>query len=350
MLAHDELVGGPADILRPHDLVRELLLEHPVLMDACLVREGVLADHRLVRLDVHAGDGREQARRLEDLLRPHLGVGLEEVPPRLEGHHDLFEGGVAGPFPDAVDGALDLPRSRPNGRQRVGHRLAEIVVAVHGQNGLGAVLHLLPDLHDPEEPLLGDGVADGIGDVDGARAGVDDRLQHLAHVVEVRPRGILGRELDVLAVSARVFDGLHCRLQHLGAALPELVLQMDVRRRHEGVDARAARVLDRLPRPVDVAQADAAETADDGRALERAHLLGHLAHRPEVLVRGDGEAGLDDVHVQAGELPRHLELLLRVHRKARRLLAIPERRVEDDYPVHCVSLHRASARPWLPSR
>jgi hypothetical protein len=45
--------------------------------------------------------------------------------------------------------------------------------------------------------------------------------------------------------------------------------------------------------------------------------------------RRDREAGLDDVDAQPVELAGDLDLLLRVQRDAGRLLAVPERRVED---------------------
>ena len=53
----------------------------------------------------------------------------------------------------------------------------------------------------------------------------------------------------------------------------------------------------------------------------------------EVAGRGDREAGLDHVHAEAGELLRDLDLLLRVQRDARGLLAVAQRRVEDVDPV-----------------
>src|SRR2546425_10887196 len=77
-------------------------------------------------------------------------------------------------------------------------------------------------------PLARDGVADRVGNVDRARAGIDAGLEDVAHVVEVGARGVLRRELDVLAVAARVPHRLHGRLQHLGARLPQLVLEVDV--------------------------------------------------------------------------------------------------------------------------
>ena len=49
----------------------------------------------------------------------------------------------------------------------------------------------------------------------------------------------------------------------------------------------------------------------------------------EVAGRGDREAGLDHVDAEARELLGDLDLLLRVQRDARRLLAVAQRRVED---------------------
>src|SRR5512133_1843068 len=52
VLAEDELALREAALLGPHDLVGLAVGEHAVLVDARLVREGVLADDRLVALDV----------------------------------------------------------------------------------------------------------------------------------------------------------------------------------------------------------------------------------------------------------------------------------------------------------
>ena len=335
MLAEDELVGRAPDVLRLHDLVGELLLEHAVLVDARLVGERVLADDGLVRLHVDAGDVREQPRGAEDLFRFHAGLGAEVVLAGVQRHHDFFERGVAGPLADTVDGALHLPGAVHDSRERVGHRLAEVVVAVDGEHVRARVpLEPLLDPRDPLAPLAGDGVADRVGDVDRARAGVDTGLEDITHVVEVGAGGVLRRELDVLAVAARMPDRLHGRLHHLGPRLAQLVLEVDVGGRDERVDAGLRRVLHRLPAPVDVAQAHAREPADRRGARERADLLGHLARRLEVLLGRDGEAGLDDVHVQARQLPGHLQLFHRVHREPGRLLAVTERGVEDDDSVH----------------
>src|SRR5207247_10384860 len=106
VLAPYELVGRPPDVRRPHDLVRELLLQHAVLVDARLVGERVLADDRLVRLDVDARDVREEPRGLEDLLGPNARVDAKEGLAGPERHHDLLERRVARARSDPVAGPL----------------------------------------------------------------------------------------------------------------------------------------------------------------------------------------------------------------------------------------------------
>ena len=63
-------------------------------------------------------------------------------PSEVNGHHDLFQGSVASPLPNAVYGALHLtsPKCRPS--QAVGCRQAQVVLAVGGDHhaaGAGGV-------------------------------------------------------------------------------------------------------------------------------------------------------------------------------------------------------------------
>ncbi len=78
----------------------------------------------------------------------------------------------------------------------------------------------------------------------------------------------------------------------------------------------------------------------------------------EIAVRGDGEAGLEDVDAEAGELVRHAELFAGVHGAAGALLAVAEGGVEEDDPagfdavclVHsCRSLRCSIIMPLMPS-
>ena len=135
VLTQDEVGSGDADLLGAHDLVGGALLEHAVLVDACLVGERVAADDRLVPLDGQPGDRRDHpADRIEPLGLDAGGQAVV-VEPRLQGHDDLFERGVAGTFADAVDRAFDLPGADLAGGQAVGHRQAEVVMAVDADDG-----------------------------------------------------------------------------------------------------------------------------------------------------------------------------------------------------------------------
>ena len=98
----------------------------------------------------------------------------------------------------------------------------------------------------------------------------------------------------------------------------EVARNVWMRLRSAGSRARAASSMSAWRRP--------RERRDD----RPAHLAGDLSSRLGIGRRRDGEPGLDDVHAQRIERPRHDQLRRHVHREARGLLAVPERGVEDD--------------------
>ena len=107
------------------------------------------------------------------------------------------------------------------------------------------------------------------------------------------------------------------------------MLDVDVGGRDEGVDARPLGVADRLPCTLYVAGVDARKPGDD----RPTDLAGDHLDGLEVTGRGDRKAGLDHIDAEPGELMRDLELLDGVERDAGRLLAVAQRRVEDQYSV-----------------
>ena len=123
----------------------------------------------------------------------------------------------------------------------------------------------------------------------------------------------------------RARDGPGRGVEHVLARHVELVLEMDFRGRDEDMNAGVAGLVDRPQRRIDVLFAGAREAEHD----RLGHRLGDSMYRFEVAGRRGGEAGLDDIDVQPLELPRDRDLLLDVHRAARRLLAVAQRRVED---------------------
>ena len=152
-------------------------------------------------------------------------------------------------------------------------------------------------------------------------------------------RGVHGRELHVVGVGAGARHHSARGLQRLLARLAELVLQVDVAGGHEDVNARTCRNAHGLPGAIHV-DVDRARQPTDHRPLD---LLGDAPDGGEVVRRGHGEAGLDDIHAEPRELARDLELLVGVECGARGLLAVTQSGVKDAQVVHGSLRSRLSA-------
>ena len=198
-LAQHDLVGGPAHVLGAHDLVGVARLEHAVLVDAGGVREGVGADHRLVRLHDEAGGLRHQARRRHDLgrvdaerrgrsSRARVFTAIttsssEQLPARSPRPLIVHSTWRAPPiFTPASEFATAMPRS---------------LWQCTDQTALSEFGMRLAQVADELAVQLGHGVADGVGDVDGRRAFGDHGLEHPAQEIRIGAVAVLGRELDV---------------------------------------------------------------------------------------------------------------------------------------------------------
>ena len=142
----------PADALRRHDLIGRGVLQHAVLVDARLVREGVAPDDRLVRLHVEAGDGGQQFRGPQQQFRGDPVVIRDRVLPGADRHHDLFQRRVAGTLADAVDRAFHLARAGAEGGDGVGDPQTQIVMVVRGQNHLLDPRHAIADVRNTSAP------------------------------------------------------------------------------------------------------------------------------------------------------------------------------------------------------
>ena len=89
------------------------------------------------------------------------------------------------------------------------------------------------------------------------------------------------------------------------------------------------RVAQRFPGTVDVVRVTAGQAAND-RSFD---LASNRLHCFEVAGRGNGEAGLDNVHAEVLERMRHFQLLGKVHAGPGGLLAVPQRGIENDQAV-----------------
>ncbi|MNV72821.1 hypothetical protein D3C71_1659360 [compost metagenome] len=116
MLAEHQLALLQPNRLRRHDLVRRLLLQHAVLVNAGLMRESVGADDRLVPRHDHAGQLADEAAGAGNFRQHQTRLGAEKFAPRLKGHGDFLDRRISRAFADSVDRALDLIRSVLNGR------------------------------------------------------------------------------------------------------------------------------------------------------------------------------------------------------------------------------------------
>ena len=322
---HDLGPGG-AHVGGVDDLVRVARLEHAVLVDAGAVREGVCAHDGLVGLHVHARDAADQAGCAGELAGHDVRVGVELVAVHLERHDDLLQRRVARALAQAVDGALHLRGAVLHALQREGRSHAQVVVGVDGDGAVLDADDVVRQALDARAKVLGQLVARGVGDVDDGGARVDGGLHHTDQEVLVRTAGVLRVELDVVHVLLGVLDGVDGALHNLVLRQTELLVNVLGRDPQAGVDARALGRLERLGGAVDVLVDGASQTADHAGVPRQA---ANLLHGAEVARAGDGEAGLDHVHVHADELLRNDELLLRVHGGAGALLAVAEGGVKD---------------------
>ena len=101
-------------------------------MDAALVRERHLADDRLVHRERDAGVAGDKDRERIDLL--FLDPGLVTIED-FKRHHDLLKRRVACPLAKAVHGHMGTGGPGFQGRHRVGHGKAEVVMAVDRERG-----------------------------------------------------------------------------------------------------------------------------------------------------------------------------------------------------------------------
>ena len=137
--------------------------------------------------------------------------------------------------------------------ERVRHRHAEIVVAVHREARLVGIRHALAHHLEQREVFLRHRVADGVGDVDGGGAGLDRGLDAAAEEIVLGAGAVLApttrrrrcgcaRASPARSPARRPARGVHL----------ELPLHVHRRGGDEGVDAPALGRLDRLGAAVDV--------------------------------------------------------------------------------------------------
>ena len=312
------------DVLRVDDLVGLAVFQHAVLMDARRVGEGVAADDRLVGLYGHVHQARYEVRSLGDELCVDVRIDVQLLV-AAQGHHHLFERGVARAFADAVDRHLGLPRAVEDAAQGVGRGHAQIVVAVGRDDRPVDVGDVIDEVFDLRAVLAGQAVARGVGNVDHRGAGRDDRFDHAGEVFRIGAPGVFGVELDVLDVALGVFHRPDGRFDDLFGRRAQFVVDMLGRYADSGVYALVLGQPQGVGGDVDVFFHGAGERADRrGR-----NGLRNFKYGVEVSGAGNRESRFDDVHAETFEELGDFDLLGGVQLTARHLLAVAERGVEN---------------------
>ncbi|OQB36254.1 MAG: hypothetical protein BWY06_02870 [Candidatus Latescibacteria bacterium ADurb.Bin168] len=293
-------------------------------MNAGLVREGVRAHNCLVRLHGQAGAPGNHAARPGDFGSNDVRTEPEHILPGAQRHDDLFHGGVAGAFAEAVDGAFDLSRAVHHAGDAVGNRKAKVVVAVGAVDHLPAARDVRDEVRDHPPVLFRHHVADGIRDVQRCRAGFDGCGKHLHQERPLAAPGIFRGKLHVVAEGLRQPHRLAGKCKHFRGRLFELALHVNRAGGDEGVNSLLLRRLHCPGRRFNIQRHRTCQRGDCGAV----HFFGDPFHRFELRRAADGEPRLDDVYPQPLELMGDVDLFLNTQRRARRLLAIPQRGVE----------------------
>ena len=202
-------------------------------------------------------------------------------------------------------------------------------MAVHAEDGLVGIGHVVDDVTDERAEFVGLGEAHGVGNVDGGGTGVDGGGDDAHEEVTVGAGGVFGGEFHVGGVGGGALHGGHGKFHHFVGGLAQLVFHVDGRGGDEGVNARMAGELHGFPGAVDVLGVGAGKTGD----LRVLHVLGNGLHGFEVAFAGRGEARLDDVDAQHFQLAGDADLFTEVHGGAGGLFPVAERGIENNDAV-----------------
>jgi hypothetical protein len=146
----------------------------------------------------------------------------------FERHDNLFHGGIASPFADAVNGHFGLARPGLDSGQGVGGRQPQVVMAMHRDgNPLVHAGCVFDNALDQRAELFGCRIANGVGDVQGGRPGADGFAQHHIQEFRVRAATVFGAEFDILAQCARITDHLVNLVNHFFGVHLQFIFHVD---------------------------------------------------------------------------------------------------------------------------
>ena len=288
------------------------------------MRERVAPDDRLVRLHRVAGEARDHAAGAGELARVEV-VSTPCSSRRVRSSITISSSEqlpARSPIPLIAHSTWRAPPAarrrswRPRARGRRGSGPRARPVAARGQ---------LVEAGEVARVLLRGRVADRVGDVDHGRALGDRDRADLGGELDVGAGRVHRRELDVVGVGPGQRDGrLRLALDVLARGL-QLVLDVDVGGRDEGVDPRSLRVLDRAPGGVDVSLVGAGEPADH-RSLDLRAIASTASKSPGEVIGKPASITSTPSRASCWAIST---FSCGVERDPRRLLAVAQRGVED---------------------
>ncbi len=212
-----------ANFIGVDDLVGAGVFEKSILVDAGGMGESIGAYNSLVGLDGHAHRIGDQP--ADGVQFAGFDAGIKaELFVLADDHDDFFEGGIAGAFAQAVDGAFDLAGAAADAGDGIGGGETQVVMTMAGKDGLIDIGYVVDQPGDLIAVLVGEAIAGRIGDIDDRGACGDHGFDHPGEVFVVGAAGVFGIEFDVVDEVTGPFDGLDGALQDLFAGGVEFVL------------------------------------------------------------------------------------------------------------------------------
>ena len=265
---------------------------------------GLVGLHRKTRgLAHHAAGG-------QDVSGIDGAIQAKVVAPGFDGHHHLFQRAIARPLAQTVDGALDLARTTNfDPGQGVGHRHAQIIVAVHRPNSFVTVGDAFAQIADELSIQLRNGVTHGVGHIDGGGAFLNHRLDDPAQKVRIAAVSVFGAEFDVVKQIAGKAHRLTGLLKHLVGGHAQLFLHVQWRGGDKRVDAPPFGAFERLGRARNIA------VVGTGQRTHRGIFdgIGNGMNGVKVAIGAGRKTGLDHVHLESLQLAGDAQLLVFGH-------------------------------------
>ena len=159
-------------------------------MNTGFMTEGICPDNCLIRLHDETRHLTDETAGFINLGRIDTGDQIKEIAAGFYCHHDFLERGIAGSFPDAVNGAFHLPGAVFNRLQTIGSCHPQIIMTMDANNRLFDTGDILKDTRNQVSELIGNSVADGIRHINRRRTAFDDLFDYLIQICRFSAAGI----------------------------------------------------------------------------------------------------------------------------------------------------------------